>query len=279
MRRRLLGLAAEAWLPVAILLVWWFASASSTSAYFPSLRTIAVSFYDTWISDRMITDVLPSLGRFVAGFCVASIIGIALGTVLGTIPTLRRAVDPILDFFRSLPKPALLPIAIVALGVGDGMKIFIIAFSTLWPILLNTIDGVRGVDPLLLEMSRVYGIGRAQRVRRVVLPAASPQIFVGVRVSLSIGLILMVVSEMVASTNGLGYFVLLSQQTFAIPEMWAGIILLGVIGYLTNFLFVLAERRVLAWHKGWRATALGEAPPMPVPARTTTDTTPPAATA
>jgi sulfonate transport system permease protein len=178
-------------------------------------------------------------------------------------PAVRRALEPVLDFFRSLPKPALLPIAIVALGVGDSMKIFIIAFGALWPILLNTIDGVRGVDSMQLEMARVYGLTRRQRIFKVILPAASPQIFVGARVALAIAMILMVISEMVASTNGLGYFVLLSQQTFAIPEMWAGIILLGIIGYLTNFLFVLTERRLLAWHAGWRATALGGAVAVP----------------
>ncbi|WP_234312747.1 ABC transporter permease [Streptomyces sp. SCSIO 75703] len=258
MKRRLTGLLVEAWLPVTILVTWWLASASSTSVYFPSLQTILTSFKDTWLFARFGSDALPSLARFGAGFLIAIVLGVALGTVLGLTPALRRALDPLLDFFRSLPKPALLPIAIVAFGVGDGMKIFIIAFGTLWPILLNTIDGVRGVDPLLLQMSRVYGLSSSQRIRQVVLPAAAPQIFVGARVSLSIGMILMVVSEMAGSTNGLGYFVLLSQQTFAIPEMWAGIILLGLIGYVTNLLFVLAERRLLAWHAGWRATALGE---------------------
>jgi ABC-type nitrate/sulfonate/bicarbonate transport system permease component len=103
----------------------------------------------------------------------------------------------------------------------------------------------------------VYGVSRRDRVWRVMLPAASPQIFAGMRTSLSLALILMVISEMVASTNGIGYFVLQSQRTFAIPEMWSGILLLGILGYVLNGAFVLIERRVLRWHRGARASALG----------------------
>jgi sulfonate transport system permease protein len=266
-KRRILGLALDAWLPVTILVAWWFTSASSTSVYFPSLQTIVSTFVDTWFSERFMADVVPSMLRFLVALVIAFLVGISVGTVLGLNTPLRQAVQPLLDFFRALPKPALLPIAIVALGVGDSMKIFIIAFGAVWPILLNTIDGVRGVDSLLHDMSKIFGFTRAQRIFKLVLPSASPQIFVGARVSLAIGLILMVVSEMVASTNGLGYFVLLSQQTFAIPQMWAGIILLGVIGYLVNAVFVLCERRILAWHAGWRATAQGDQAPAPRPSR------------
>ncbi|HYY23828.1 MAG TPA: ABC transporter permease subunit, partial [Thermoleophilaceae bacterium] len=133
----------------------------------------------------------------------------------------------------------------------------IIALVCLFPVLLNTIDGVTGVDPTLRETTRVYGIGGGDRLWRVMLPAASPQIFAGMRISLSLALILMVISEMVASTNGIGYFVLQSQRTFAIPEMWSGIFLLGILGYVFNAGFILIERRVLRWHRGARASALG----------------------
>jgi ABC-type nitrate/sulfonate/bicarbonate transport system permease component len=255
--RRIKGLALELWLPVAILVAWWFASAGSESVYWPPLSKILSTFRETWLFERFGSDLLPSLWRFGAGFAIAVVVGVGVGLVLGLVPLLRRAFDPIIDFFRALPKPALLPILIVILGVGSSMKVFIIAFSAVWPILLNTIDGVRGVDPNMLEMSRAYGLRRRQHLTRLILPAASPQIFVGARISLAIALILMVVSEMVASTNGLGYFVLLSQQTYAIPEMWSGIIMLGIIGYLANVLFVVFERRALAWHRGWRAAALG----------------------
>ena len=128
--------------------------------------------------------------------------------------------------------------------------------DSIWPVLLNTIDGVTGIDPTLNDTARVYGVSGRQRLLRIVLPAASPQIFAGMRTSLSLALILMVISEMVASTNGIGYFVLQSQRTFAIPEMWSGILLLGILGYVLNAGFMLVERRVLRWHRGARASTL-----------------------
>jgi ABC-type nitrate/sulfonate/bicarbonate transport system permease component len=129
------------------------------------------------------------------------------------------------------------------------MKIFIILIGAVWPILLNTIDGVRGVDRGMLDMARAYGVGRWGRIRDVIIPATLPRVVTGMRTSLSIAIILMVVSEMVASSNGIGYFVLESQRRFAISDMWAGIVLLGIIGYIANFAFVQVERRVLRWHR------------------------------
>jgi len=243
---------------VLLVLLWWIASADSESIYFPPLRTIVATFAEVWLFDRVASDLVPSLLRFTAGFVLAVTGGIALGLLIGLSPVIRRATDPIVDFLRTLPKPAIIPPAILFLGVDASMKVFIIAFGAIWPVLLNTVDGVRGVDPDTLDMARVYGLRRGERIRRVVLPAATPQIFAGGRLALAIALILMVVSEMVASTDGLGYFVLLSQQTFAIPEMWSGILLLGIIGYVFNGIFVLAERRALRWHRGWRAAALGQ---------------------
>ena len=200
--------------------------------------------------------MVPSLLRMGAGYAIAAVLGIALGLLLGMSRSARRAAAPIVEFLRSIPPPALLPFAILVIGVGNSMKVFIIAFVCVWPILLNTIDGVTGVDPTLRDTTRVYGIDTRDRLWRVMLPAASPQIFAGMRTSLSLALIMMVISEMVASTNGIGYFVLQSQRTFAIPEMWSGILLLGILGYVLNGIFVLVERRLLRWHRGARASAL-----------------------
>ncbi len=199
---------------------------------------------------------MPSLVRLGLGYLIACAVAVGVGLALGLSPRLRRATSPIVEFLRAIPPPALLPFGILVLGVGTSMKVFIIAFVCLWPVLLNTVDGVAGVDPTLRETARVYGIGRRDRLLRLTLPAAAPQIFAGMRTSLSLALILMVISEMVASTNGIGYFVLQSQRTFAIPEMWSGILLLGILGYALNAIFVLVERRVLRWHRGARASAL-----------------------
>ena len=130
-----------------------------------------------------------------------------------------------------------------------------IAFFCLFPVLLNTIDGVRGVDRTLLETARSYGISGFARIRHVVLPAASPQIFAGMRTSMALAVITMVLSEYFSSTSGVGYVLLISKNTFQLGPMWAAIVLIGLLGYLANAVFVLVERRVLAWHRGWRATA------------------------
>jgi len=255
-RRRTLETALEILVPIVIVAVLWAWTAQSTTFYYPPLTDVFQRFADTWVFERFGSDVWPSLRRMAIGYAIAVVLAVGLGTVLGGSRTLRRAFAPIVEFLRSIPPPALLPFGIVVIGVGDNMKIFIIAFVCLWPVLLNTIDGVNGIDPALRDIARSYGISGRDRLLRMTLPAALPQIFAGMRLSLSLAVILMVVSEMVASTNGIGFFVLQSQRSFAIPEMWSGILLLGVLGYVLNVLFVIVERRVLAWHRGAKASAL-----------------------
>lgn len=214
------------------------------------------TFQDTWLFARVGSDVVPSLARMFAGFFIAVAVAVSLGVLLGLSRTAQRAASPIVEFMRAIPPPAMIPFGIIVLGIGNTMKVFIIALVCVFPVLLNTIDGIRGVDPTFTETSRVYGVHGLQRLRGVVLPAALPQIFAGMRTSLSLALILMVISEMMASTNGIGYFVVQSQRAFALPEMWAGIILLGLLGYLLNLGLVLVERRVLRWHRGAHETSV-----------------------
>jgi ABC-type nitrate/sulfonate/bicarbonate transport system permease component len=244
-----LGAVLEVLVPVALLGVWAVWSAGSETFYYPPLTEILETFGETWLFERVGSDVVPSLLRLAAGYAIAVAVAILAGIPLGLNTTARRAAAPIVEFLRAIPPPALLPLAIVVIGVGNSMKVLIIAFVCLWPVLLNTIDGIRGIDPTLTETTRVFGVRGLTRLRLVVLPAAGPQIFAGMRTSLSLAVIMMVISEMVASTNGIGFFVLQSQRSFAIPEMWSGILLLGILGYLLNVLFVLVESRVLAWHR------------------------------
>jgi len=252
--RKLLGGGLEIAVPILLLALWAVLSAGSQTYYFPPLTDILSSFADTWLFERVSSDVLPSLGRMGLGYLIATVAAVSVGLALGLSPRAKRAAAPIVEFARAIPPPALLPFAILVIGVGNSMKVAIIAFVCLWPILLNTVDGLLGVDPTLRETTRVFGVSRRDRVLKVMLPAAAPQIFAGMRTALSLALILMVISEMVASTNGIGYFVLQSQRSFDIPEMWSGIILLGILGYVLNGAFVLIERRALRWHRGARAS-------------------------
>jgi ABC-type nitrate/sulfonate/bicarbonate transport system permease component len=254
--QRLIGGAVEMTVPLLVLVVWGVWSAGSETFYFPPLTQILATFADTWLFERIGRDAVPSLIRMGLGYVIAVVVAVTIGVVLGLSRRARLAASPVVEFLRAIPPPALIPFAILVLGVRDAMKVFIISFVCLWPILLNTIDGITGVEPTLRETARVYGIGTTDRIWRVMVPAASPQIFAGLRTSLSLALILMVISEMVASSNGIGYFVRESQRTFRIPEMWSGIFLLGILGYALNAGFLLIERRVLRWHRGARASAL-----------------------
>ncbi|MBF8190220.1 ABC transporter permease [Nonomuraea sp. K274] len=250
---RLLGLQLV--VPCAALATVWWWTGQAGSFYFPPASEVARDFADLWLFDRVGGDVLPSLGRMFAGYAIAVAAGVALGTALGLFRRLRTAADPVVQFLRALPPPALIPFALLLFGAGDGSKVFIIALGTVWPILLNTIDGVRGVEAQQLEAARSFQIPATARLTRIILPAASPRIFAGMRTSLAIAIILMVVSEMVASDNGIGYFVLESQRSFAIPEMWTGIVLLGVLGFVLNWLFLVLEARVLFWHRSLKGNS------------------------
>ena len=235
---------------------WQLWAANAHSVKFPRPTTIAVEFRKLWLFADFDKHVVPSLERIGLGFSIAVVLGVALGVPLGLLPWARRAAMPHIEVWRAMPPPALLPISIVLLhSIGNTQKVAFIAFFCLFPVLLNTIDGVRGVDRTLLETARSYGISGFARIRHVVLPAASPQIFAGMRTSMALAVITMVLSEYFSSTSGVGYVLLISKNTFQLAPMWAAIVLIGLLGYLLNLLFLFLERRVLAWHRGWRAAA------------------------
>lgn len=256
MRRALSRYALPLALPVALIAVWWFASSGSSSAYFPPLRENVRAFADAWLFNQVDDDLVPSVIRFVTGFGIAVVLGIAMGAALGLSPRARRDFSPVTEFFRAMPIAALVPAGLIVLGPGVRMETALIAFGSTWPILLSTTDGVRATDPAMLEMARSYGLSRAARIGRVTMPSALPQIFAGLRIALALALQIMIIANMLSGTNGLGHFVLEAQRTFNIPGMWAGILVLALLGLAVNLVFVAVEHRVLAWHRGWRAAEL-----------------------
>ncbi|MQA86055.1 MAG: ABC transporter permease subunit [Streptosporangiales bacterium] len=230
-------------------------SSGSSSIYFPSLHQIMDRFWANWVETRFASDVLPSLKRLLIGYIVACVVGVGGGLVLGLSRIARRLTEPLVHFFRSIPSAALLPFAILLFGLGDAMKVFIIGFVSLWPILLNTTSGVDDTDEVVVQTTDVYRIKGPRRLFMVVLPAASPHIIAGMRTSLSLAIIVMIISEMVGSTNGIGYFTLQAQRGFAVADMWSGIVLLGLLGYIFNLAFTFTERRILRWYHASRAGA------------------------
>ena len=253
-RGRLVGVAVELWLVVVILGLWWVLSASSRSTFFPPLKTILQRTAQLWVFNQTISDLVPSLVNLLAGFFIALVVGVTVGMLLGSMPALLNAVEPELEFLRAIPAVALLPIAIIAIGLGDNMRIAVIAVGAVWPILMNTIAGARSVDPVQRDVAAAFAVSRRTNFFVIRLPAAAPQIFAGARTSLSIAVVLVVVSEIEGAHRGVGYFLLASQRNYAITNMWTGMVVLGVVGYVLNLLFRIVEARVLRWHPTYRST-------------------------
>ncbi|RAX48576.1 ABC transporter permease [Arthrobacter sp. AQ5-05] len=237
-------------LPLILLAWWWLATSGAPNFFVPTPAKLLTTFVETWFGERMLTDVLPSIMRLVVGVLAAIVLGIVLGLAVGLNRTLRAVTEPVFEFFRALPPPVLVPVLMLLVGINDGMKVAVIISGCIWPVLLNTIEGVRSIDPVQNETSRSYGITGFSRIRYQILPSATPTIMAGVRQALSIGLILMVISEMFASSSGLGFTIVQFQRSFAVPEMWSGIVVLGLIGVALSFIFQWVQRRVLRWYHG-----------------------------
>jgi ABC-type nitrate/sulfonate/bicarbonate transport system permease component len=238
----------RAWLPVIGVATWWAASAGSRSLYFPPLSAILRALWTQWAIGPARAQLGSSLEHLAAGYALACVLGVGLGALLGSLRYARDATAPYLYFLYVLPAPVLVPAAMTLFGIGFTMKVVLIAFAAMWPALLNTIDGMRGVDAVALDTSRALGVPPVRRVFSVVLPAASPQIAAGLRNSLQVAVILMVVSEWVASSDGIGYYIVTAQQSFDYVGMWSGVIVLAIIGTVANLVFVAAEGRILRWH-------------------------------
>jgi len=245
-------LGVELALPLILFALVYALSANSTNFFFPPLGAVLEKFGSLWLGPRFATDVIPSLERLLVGYALACILGIAIGVVVGTYAPLRRAAEPLLEFFRAIPPVAMIPLLIVSMGFGSTMKITVIVAGAIWPILLNTVEGVKAVDSVLDETCRTYQIKGVARLWHFILPSASPQIVVGMRLGLSIGIVLMVISEMFAALDGLGAAIIYFQRSYEIPQMWSGVLMLGLFGFALSMVFRLFERYLLGWYHGMR---------------------------
>lgn len=236
---------------LAVLLVLWELSVRLKiveSLTWPPFSEILATWVRMLAGGELLRPLGPSLMRMFSGYLVAIAAGVTLGLLIGYFRFAYNLLEPLIELIRPIPSPAYIPIAILFLGIGDAMKVFVIALASFFPILLNTYGGVRAVDPVQVDTGRTFGLTRAGIIRQIVLPNAAPYIATGMRVSLGIALILMVISEMVAGSSGIGYFVLDAQRSFQVQEMYAGVITLALLGYTLNRLFLKAERRVMRWH-------------------------------
>jgi ABC-type nitrate/sulfonate/bicarbonate transport system permease component len=208
--------------------------------------------FQAWVSDlldgTLITNLVATFWRQMLGYWLAVVLGIGVGLAMGYFRVAYNLLEPLIEVFRPIPGPAYLPVLVLFVGIGDEMKVVLILVASLFPILLNTYSGVRAIDPVQFDTARTLGLTTAQTLREIVLPAALPQILTGMRISLAISLILAILSEMIVSNDGLGYFTLLAERTFKVPDMYAGIFTLAMFGYALNRLFLFGEARLIRWH-------------------------------
>jgi ABC-type nitrate/sulfonate/bicarbonate transport system permease component len=256
----LLTLGLRVVVPVAILVVWWWLSTLPRLGLYvvdplTAFGRFFTDFFSTdasrfFLGDASFEHLLPSVGRALAGLAIAIVVGVAVGVMLGLSPLLFGLFQPLVHLGRSLPSPALLGVFFFLFGTGDSPKIFLIAFSIVWPILLNTIDGVGSIGQVQAHAAQIFRIPGRDVLFHIVLPSASPKIFAGIRTSLALSLILMIISELQKSSNGLGYQLVQSQRNFDYGGFWSILVMLVVLGLVFNLVFKFIERRVLAWHRG-----------------------------
>ena len=250
---RSLARVAERGIGIVIFLALWEALPRLgivSDAYLSPPSAVLASIIQLVDTGQLWKHVAASLQRSLWGLLLASFSGVVLGLLIGSSRRLAAIADPVLQLFRQTSAFALFPVFILFLGIGELSKVAIIFWASFWPVLLSTVSGVKQVDRLLVNSALSMGASQRFIFFKVVLPASLPSIFTGVRLAGAYSITALVAAEMIGAHSGLGFLTLNSQETFQIPTMYAGILLLAVLGLLLNYLLALLERRLLRWRKG-----------------------------
>lgn len=213
----------------------------------PSVPSILASLVSQLVEGNLVTAAGQTLLSWTLGMLVALVLGVSLGILLALVPWLERASRPTIDFLRPIPSVALVPVALLALGIGLTMQVFLITFASVWPILFAARQGVEGIEPRYDDVGRVMGLGFAARIRRIVLPAALPPIATGVRIAASIALALSITVEMLTGRPGLGSLLQTARLSGQLADMWAVVCLSGLMGQSLNMVFLRIERALFPW--------------------------------
>ncbi|USK60894.1 ABC transporter permease [Peribacillus asahii] len=234
---------------VALFLLWEIAPRIGLvdQAFFPTFSSVVISWWNMVISGELFAHFMASITRSVSGFGLALLIAIPLGLMIGWYPLARELLNPVLELFRNTAALALLPVFMLLLGIGETSKIAIVLFACTWPILLNTIAAVGNVDPLLIKSARSMNLSSYQLFLKVILPASVPTIFTGIRMAGTGAILVLIAAEMVGAKEGLGYLITYSQYNFQIPEMYAGILTIALLGLLINQGLSMLERKFSKW--------------------------------
>jgi len=237
--------------PILLLIFWdWLVRSGMVNHIFlPSPATVLYAFRDLFEDGSLWVHLFASMKRVLTGYAIGAVLGVGLGLWLGWMRTVGAYINPLVELFRPMSAIAIIPLAILWFGIGETPKIFLIAYSTLFPVLLSTIEGVRNTDPLFIRAARTLGAGRLRLIATVVIPSAAPFIYSGLRISMGIAMIVIVAAEMVAADNGLGWLILDSERTYNTERMVAGIITISVLSMAIDLLFGIFRRRLFPW---WR---------------------------
>jgi ABC-type nitrate/sulfonate/bicarbonate transport system permease component len=237
---------------IVLLLVFWEVSARSglvLSQNWPPVSVVFVTLAYNLIHGG---DVWPALGgtlyRALAGLIIGSAIGILFGVLMGTVSLIRRTIEPTIELLRPLPVPALIPPLVLFLGLEDRMKITLVALSAFFPVLINTLQGVIALEPTYRAVAATFGVPWRRTVRLVLMPAILPYILAGMRTSLGLSVIVAVVAEMIAGSDGIGYYLMSMEYAERPADMYGALLLLAFSGYALNWIFVKMEKRVLYWY-------------------------------
>lgn len=246
-KERMLAIAS----PVALLVVWqvlsWFKVLDAR--FIPSPITIFESGIVLIRSGELWTHLSASLWRLVAGFLLGTIPGIAIGLLMGLSRYVRAALDPIVNATYPIPKIAILPLIMLYFGIGEASKIVIIAIAVVYLVLINTMVGVMTIEAIYFDVAKNFNAPWRKLFTRVIIPGSLPMIFAGLRLSLGVSLIVIVSAEFVAAKAGIGYLIWSSWETLVIENMFVGIIVITVLGVVSNFLLKEVERVMIPWRK------------------------------
>jgi NitT/TauT family transport system permease protein len=247
------------WLVFALLLLCWEYGARSNPSlqlYIPPPGQILTALARVILSGQIIVHLSTTLIRFLESYLLAATIAVTVGVCLGYFRFAHDLLEMLIEFLRPMPSVAIIPVAILLLGIGDSMIVAVTVYASTWPILVNTVEGVRHIERALIDTARTFGLARRRILWQVILPAASPYIVTGLRISLSIALILVTTAEMISGSKGLGFFILDEERSLHTGNMYAGIVLVALLGYLLNRLFLALEGKLMRWHRGLIARAV-----------------------
>lgn len=234
---------------VALVLLWQAAADARlvSPVFLPGPDKVWLALRRGFASGVLSDKLAGTMLRMIEGWAVASVLGVGLGALIGVSAAARAWLGPTLEFLRPLPASAVIPVAIALFGLSDGMVLGVIGFGALWPMLLATVHGFAAVEPRLYEVSRGLGLSRVAVIWKVALPSALPDILAGARLGLTVALVLAGVGEMLAGRDGLGQWILLAARSFRAPDLYAGVVLFGLLGYVSALLIGAVERRALRW--------------------------------